>query len=403
MRILVATDQWFPDHVGGVARVATDTARGWASVGHEVVVIAPRRAGSPRESSQDDRLTLHRVLPRGRLPQTFSDPVATRRFASQLADGGFDVVVAHCSTTARGLLGSGIEAPLVYVFHASAAAEARHRRGMVSPGRDWLSAALLERPLRRFTADAVAAAASVLVLSEFSRRVLSDLSLPAGQRAVSVSGAVDTDRFTPAGRDEARVLLGVGPDTRLVFTVRRYEPRMGLENVAAAARLLGDLADVRIVVAGGGQPREFERLARDAGVELLGRVPDDLLPAWHRAADLFLLPTIAYEGFGLVTAEALASGTPVVGTPVGATPELLEPLEPRLVASGTDARALAKAVRAGLELATPELRRRCRSYALERLSWTTVLPAWERALEAASRTGRVPVRAHAVSDVPDRT
>jgi glycosyltransferase involved in cell wall biosynthesis len=178
---------------------------------------------------------------------------------------------------------------------------------------------------------------------------------------------------------------------------------MGLENVAAAAGLLGDLADVRIVVAGGGQPREFERLARDAGVELLGRVPDDLLPAWHRAADLFLLPTIAYEGFGLVTAEALASGTPVVGTPVGATPDLLEPLEPRLVASGTDARALAKAVRTGLELATPELRRRCRSYALERLSWTTVLPAWERALEAASRTGRVPVRAPAVSDLPDRT
>ncbi|MGH7540900.1 MAG: glycosyltransferase, partial [Gemmatimonadota bacterium] len=95
------------------------------------------------------------------------------------------------------------------------------------------------------------------------------------------------------------------------------------------------------------------------------------------------LPTVAYEGFGLATAEALASGTPVVGTRVGATPELLEPLDASLLARGTDPAALAEAIRDGLRLATPTFRARCRDYAVRHLSWGSILPRWERVLAEA--------------------
>ena len=43
-------------------------------------------------------------------------------------------------------------------------------------------------------------------------------------------------------------------------------------------------------------------------------------------ADLFILPTTELEGFGLVTVEALASGLPVLGTPIGGTREILAKL-----------------------------------------------------------------------------
>ena len=386
MRILVATDQWFPDRMGGVARVATDTARGWAARGHEVVVIAPRHDDAPEETV-DDRLRVLRVLPRGRLPQTLTDPVATRRHASRLRERTFDVVVAHSATSARGLLAAGFDAPFVYVFHADAAKEARYLRGKIKLGSDWFATVAFEGRLRRLTQQAIRAASPAIVLSNFSREVLSENDPAAADRAVLVSAGVDTTFFTPAGRDEARAQLGIDTGTRLVFTVRRLEPRMGIENLLAATALLDDVPDLRVVVVGSGRAAGLsalrDRLGVASRIDLVGRVTDDELALWHRAADLFVLPTVAYEGFGLATAEALASGTPVVGTPVGATPELLAPLEPRLIARDAEAPGLAEAIRTGLRLATPAFRARCRDYALATLSWEAVLPSWERVIENA--------------------
>ena len=387
MRILVASDQWFPDRMGGVARVASDTARGWAEHGHEVVAIVPESPSAPERASEQ-RVSVCRVLPRGRLPQTLTDPAATRRAAERMASRDFDVLVAHSPTSAAGLLAAGLDAPLVYVFHADAAKEARYLRGRISPGREWVAAFAFERRLRSMTRRALEAASAVIVLSEFSRGLVAELAPGVASAATVVSGAVDTDRFTPHGRESARAALAIEERTRLVFTARRLEPRMGLENLLEATALLDDVPDLRVVVAGSGSRFELEnvrdRLGLAGRVDLVGRIPDEELARWYRAADLFVLPTIAYEGFGLATAEALASGTPVVGTPVGATPELLEPLDPELIARGVEPPDLAEAIRAGLVRATPALRARCREHALARLSWIAVLPLWERVLEDAA-------------------
>ena len=56
----------------------------------------------------------------------------------------------------------------------------------------------------------------------------------------------------------------------------------------------------------------------------VGRVDDDELVAWYRAADLTVVPSVALEGYGLVVLESLACGTPVVGTDAGGLAEALE-------------------------------------------------------------------------------
>ena len=61
------------------------------------------------------------------------------------------------------------------------------------------------------------------------------------------------------------------------------------------------------------------------------------------------MPTLQLEGFGLVTVEALACGTPVMGTPVGAIPEVLSAVDPLLVTEGTDGRSLAQTLRSLLK------------------------------------------------------
>jgi glycosyltransferase involved in cell wall biosynthesis len=176
----------------------------------------------------------------------------------------------------------------------------------------------------------------------------------------------------------------------LLVTARRLEPRMGLEQLLEALALARNTgADLRLAVIGSGDLlRPLQSLAVSLGlgdvVDFRGRVPDAQLVDWYRAADLFVLPTIAYEGFGMVTVEALACGVPVVGTPVGATPELLAPLDERLIAQTADAQGLAAAIQTALPLAVAELRGACREYACAQYAWPRVMDAWERALELTS-------------------
>jgi UDP-N-acetylglucosamine 2-epimerase (non-hydrolysing) len=390
MRILVASDQWFPEVRGGAARVATDGARMLAERGHEVVAIAPRTGGAPRFAVEDG-VGVHRVLSRSALPQTLTDPIETRLYARRLGEKPFDVLLAHQSTTAVGLLPRARTAPLVLAYHASAPRELRFLRSQLGPGPRRAAAGLVTRPLELLERRAVSTAERILVLSEFSRSLLvADHDVDPG-RIRGVATGVDTERFSPGDRAAARQRLGISGGGRLLFTARRLEPRMGLDRLLRALPAIS--TDYSLAVAGTGNAAELEALAHELGlggrVRFLGAVGDQELVDWYRAADLFVLPTVAYEGFGMVTAEALACGTPVVGTPIGATPELLEPLEPHLLAASSEPDDLAAAIERAAGLANDDFRDRCRDYALDRFSWSSAAVEWEAALqEAASSRAR---------------
>jgi glycosyltransferase involved in cell wall biosynthesis len=390
VRILVAIDQWFPDRQAGSARLAAASAAGLAARGHQVTVLAPRN-GSVGES-QEAGVVVRRVLARNALPQTLTDPVETWRHARDLPADGFDVLLAHESTTAVGLRSWAKRTPLALMFHASAAREQRFLRSQLRPGLRKLSTYALAPPLDLLERHAVAAADRVLVLSGFSRSLLEeDHEIDAG-RISTVPGLVDTERFAPGdGKASARARLGLETAGPILLTVRRLEPRMGIDRLLRALPLLGR-DDATLVVAGSGSlSGALPRLAAELGVAervlFVGPVADDSrLADWYRASDLFVLPTTAYEGFGMATVEALSSGTPVVGTAVGATPELLTPLDPRLVAASADPGTLAASIDEALGFAAAEdFARRCRSYAVERFGVDGAIGVWEEALEEVRR------------------
>jgi glycosyltransferase involved in cell wall biosynthesis len=385
MRILVAAGQWFPDKYSGYARVVTDTAKGLARLGNEVTVIVPRQAGLPRVE-QEGSLVLHRELRRSAIPLTLTDIVETARSARGL-HARFDVALAQSENLALGVLGADSRLPVAFVYHHSTALEVQFDRARLPLGPRRAASRTLEAALVLIERAAVGRSQRVLVLSDYTRSMLDADHPRANGKTRLLSGGVDADWFTPGAGDE-RARLGIEEGATLLFTVRRLEPRMGLENLLDAMRLLPE--SVQLAIAGDGalaaELRERARdLTLDGRVRFVGRVSEESLRDWYRAATLFVLPTVAYEGFGMVTAEALACGTPVVGTPVGATPELLEPLEPSLVAAGAAPEDLAAAVEAGLAVATPQLRERSRAYAVERFSWEAVIPGWEAALAEIRR------------------
>jgi len=387
MRLLIAAGEWFPDRASGYARLVTETTRRLAERGHEVTALVPRHDGRPPVTTEGS-LTLRRQLRRGRLPVTFTDVIDTGRRARSLAASRFDLFVAHGPTNGFGLATSRLESPLVLVYHPSPAREARFVRTRLSLGRESLSTLALIPALALYERATVARADLIVPLSEYSRGLLVDDHPRAAAKVRRLSGGVDTAAFSPVDQGEARARLGVSSDRRLLVTVRRLEPRMGIEVLLRALRRLPDTIDLA-VVGEGTLAGTLKRLTKELGlasrVRVVGLVSETELVDWYCAADLFVIPTIAYEGFGLVTVEALACGTPVVGTPVGATTELLAPLDPRLVASSSSEEALASAISEALALADPEFRARCRRYAHERFSWETVVDAWEEAFIEASR------------------
>lgn len=244
-----------------------------------------------------------------------------------------------------------------------------------------------EMAVRAVERATVNGAARSIVLSEFMGAELRSLAPRAASPDV-IPGGVDTDFFSP-GRPES--LAGdrwVDPDVRVLFCARRLVPPTGVRNlVEALPKLLARVLDLRVAIAGTGLLAEsIAGLIAAAGigdrVRPLGRIPDEQLRDWYRRATLAVVPTSHLEGFGLSTAEALACGTPVVGTAAGATPELLERVAPALIAHDASPAALRTVIETALARG-PRLGARGRELAEREWSWNVVAERHEAIYRAA--------------------
>ena len=170
-----------------------------------------------------------------------------------------------------------------------------------------------------------------------------------------VPGSVDIERFSLAGTPaESRLRLGLPTDRPILLSVRRLVQRMGLSNLIQSMKVISkSMPEVLLCIAGEGALRKtLEEQAEAEGlgkhIRFLGYIQEEDLPHLYRSADINVVPTLALEGFGLVAAEALASGTPSMVTPVGGLPEVVAPLCSNLVFASSSAEDLADGLIAAL-------------------------------------------------------
>jgi len=211
----------------------------------------------------------------------------------------------------------------------------------------------------------------VITLSKaFADVLVRDYSIKADRIRI-IPGSVDLERFIlPPSKQAARSALGWPEGRKILVSVRRLVPRMGLGNLIQAISLIRKQhPEVLLYMVGKGPlqkqlQEQIVSLGLEEHVVLLGFVPDDLLVNAYQAADMNIVPTLALEGFGLIAAESLAAGTPALVTPVGGLPEVVGGFSSDLVFESTSADDIAAGLRRFLsgEVAMPSPQA-CRSYA----------------------------------------
>jgi D-inositol-3-phosphate glycosyltransferase len=209
---------------------------------------------------------------------------------------------------------------------------------------------------------------------------------------------VNLELFRPVDQKDARKKIGFQTEDKILLYVGRVDPMKGVDRLLAATTLLKDQVQFKLLIIGGDDPpgREQERLQDMAqrlgigeSVIFAGSLPQEELPFYYSAADVFALPS-HYESFGMVGLESLACGTPVVATDVGVYPEILNGGLTGRLASGNSPDSIAEKISEVLSLSKngESLPREIRK-AVERFTWSAVADAliaeYTRLIELSGR------------------
>jgi glycosyltransferase involved in cell wall biosynthesis len=242
--------------------------------------------------------------------------------------------------------------------------------------------------MRKMEKRVLLKAKKVFVLSRYSAEQISEIHHLPQEKIVMLPAGIELDRFRlpESGKPTVKKEFDVRLDKTVFFTVRNLVPRMGIENLLEAFSQSSILRENGLLLIGGeGFLKESLRgMVKDYGLEgavkFLGRVSEEDLPRYYQAADFFVLPTRELEGFGLVILEAMACGTPVLGTPIGAIPETVGCFDKSLLFEGT--RSGDMKIKLEDVINRPEKYRfdpqACRKFIEEQYSWEKMADAFER-------------------------
>lgn len=347
MKIAFITFQYPPFVQGGAGTYAYNLTKELARLGHEVHVITPRVAGCDKESVEEG-LFVHRLsfVNKPFLAAASFWFSLRKEFPSlERRARGFDIVHSN-GPVDLSLSQKVVSSPRVITLHhltrttlkvlkPSLFSRVKNLRGEIG------IVPFIERLCMK-RADRIAAD------SEFTKRdIVKTYGIPETSVEIIYLG-VRPEEYTFSGEEKrkARTALGINSQPMILF-VGKLVPRKGVDVLLRALPKVLKEVEVKLVLVGSGNQRDYQHLAQALGISdkirFLGRVPGDTLRLLFSSCDLFVLPS-RLEGFGAVIVEAMAAGKPVVATAVSSIPEIIESGKNGILVEGNNEGELASAI-----------------------------------------------------------
>lgn len=319
MRIALVTEFYFP-HLGGVTEHVENLAVQFRARGHEVTIVTANMDGQGDDPPEVVRLGTSRVVfKNGSFARVTTGLRLREKLRAVLRERRIDLVHLHGALAPTlGLVGQdaadecGI--PVVATYHSWFPRSIGYRTFR----------APLQRRLDRIAASI---AVSQPVIDAMSRYFTT------GDWQIIPNG-IDIEHFHPVAHDDA--------PPHMLF-LGRLDPRNGLGTMLdAMPRIRAQRPDARLVVAGDGPLRQYyEKRARPLGdsVRFLGQVNGER-PRLYGTAGVYVCPT-SKASFGITLLEAMACGTPIIGSDITGFRELVDHGAEAMLAPVDDARVWA--------------------------------------------------------------
>ena len=320
MKVALVSDWYYPK-IGGVASHMHNLAIKLKERGHEVAIVTNNRETGKERELAEKGIELIKIP--GVITPLLEINVSYGLKSSEELNGflkDFDVIHSHHAFTPLALkatkAGKAMEKATFLTTHSiSFAHDSRlwEALGLTIP----LFTMYLKYP-HKIIAVSKAAKAFIEHFTDIQISI--------------VPNGVDDNRFMPAtNKDDIKADFGIEGD--VILYVSRMSYRKGPHVLLNA---FSGIEEATLVMVGSGEMLPFLKMqAKFLGIEdrviFLGYIEDSKLPEVFRMADIFVLPSVTSEAFGIVVLEAMASGVPVIATNVGGIPEIVKENEAGLL------------------------------------------------------------------------
>ena len=350
MNITMFTNTFTP-HVGGVAGSVSQLSEDCRAKGHDVLVVAPEFPDMPEDEEHVIRVPAIQNFNGSDFSVSLPAPIQLRERMKV-----FDPEIIHThhpyllgDTALR--ISAALNVPLVFTYHTMYE-KYTHYVPADSP--------LLERFVVQISTRYVNLCDHVIAPSESVRKILKDREVEPPIEVIPTG--VRYDRFSNGRGNVIREEAGIPEESFVVGHVGRLAPEKNLSFLAeAVAEFLDTHDEAHFIVAGDGPSTEKMQMifnSRDVAsrAHFLGiRKDQDLVNTYH-AMDAFIF-TSKSETQGMVLAEAMAAGTPVVALDAPGARDIMQHEQNGLLLDDESPQVFAKSLTRLAEMSAPEKQR----------------------------------------------